>query len=273
MAPSPNAILITATSEANPALVSTATAAITSGPTIETVLPSSVIAGTQQNFALAVKGLNFVATTGSGSSQLLVNDSPRTSNCSTVNLCTIVLQPSDVAVAGELSITLQNPGTPPILSNPVSLVILPAAQPPSPIALTSNAAVATGNDIVVVEPTTAGSTTSPVNLDFVGTVSPDGSTCTIQASAITVTRPLSGITTVNICVQGNFLDPTFTYAFSGPQTGGDIGISTASMAGLLPNLIELTLTISAQTAPGLRTLFATTPNGDVATATGILEVQ
>ncbi|MFZ0638202.1 MAG: hypothetical protein WA020_01415 [Candidatus Acidiferrales bacterium] len=272
-APSPNAISVTATSAANPALAGTATVAITSGPTIETLLPSSVIAGAQQSFELAVEGLNFVATTGSGTSQLLVNNSPRTTNCPTANLCTITLQSSDVASAGALSVELQNPGTPTTLSNPVSMVILPAPQPPNTISLTSTASITQGNDIIVVEPTTAGATTSPVNVEFVGMVSPDGSTCTIQASAIMVTRPASGSTTVNICVQGNFLDPTFNYAFSAPQTGGDIGISTASMASLFPNLIELTLTISSQTAAGLRTLFVTTPNGDVATATGVLEVQ
>ncbi|MGB6483197.1 MAG: hypothetical protein WBE86_06890 [Candidatus Acidiferrales bacterium] len=272
-APSPNAISITATSVANPSLAGMATVAITSGPTIETVLPSSVIAGAQQSFQLAVEGLNFVATTGNGTSQLFVNNSPRTTNCPTANLCTITLQPSDVASAGALSIELQNSGTPATLSNPVSVVILPAPQPPSTISLTSAASTAQSNDIIVVEPTTAGATTSPVNVDFVGLVSPDGSTCTIQASAITVTRPASGTTMVNICVQGNFLDPTFSYAFSAPQTGGDIGISTASMDNLFPNLIELTLTISSQTAAGLRTLFVTTPNGDVATATGVLEVQ
>ncbi len=273
IAPSPNAISVTATSAANPALAGTATVAITSGPTIETVLPSSVIAGAQQNFQLAVAGLNFVATTGNGTSQLLVNNSPRTTNCPTANVCTITLQPSDVAAAGALSIELQNPGAPVTLSNPVSVVILPAPQPPSTISLSSTASITQGNNIIVVEPTTAGATTSPVNVEFVGMVSPDGSTCTIQASAIMVTRPASGSTTVNICVQGNFLDPTFTYAFSAPQTGGDIGISRASMASLFPNLIELTLTISNQTAAGLRTLFVTTPNGDVATATGVLEVQ
>jgi hypothetical protein len=273
VAPSPNAISITATSTANPTLTATATVAITSGPTIETVLPSSVIAGAQQSFELALEGLNFVPTTGSGTSQILVNGAPRSTNCPTPNLCTITLQPSDVVAAGTLSIELQNPGSPAALSNPVSVVILPAPQPASAISLTSGSSFSTGNDIIVAEPTTAGATTSPVNVEFVGMVSLDGSTCTIQASAITVTRPSSGTTTVNVCVQGNFLDPTFTYAFSAPQTGGDIGISTASMASLFPNLIELTLTISSQTAPGLRTLFVTTPNGDVATATGILEVQ
>lgn len=272
-APSPNAITITATSIATPSLSATATVAITSGPTIETLLPSSVIAGAQQNFQLAVKGLNFIPTTGSGTSQLLLNNSPRTTNCPTPNLCTITLQPSDVAAAGALSVQIENPGPPATLSNPVSLVILPAPQPPTAISLTTGAPVALGNDIVVVEPTTAGATTSPVNVEFVGVVSPDGSSCTIQASAITVTRPASGTTTVDICVQGNFLDPTFTYSFSSPQTGGDIGIITASMASLLPNLIELTLTISSQTAAGLRTLFVTTSNDDLAMATGILEVQ
>lgn len=69
------------------------------------------------------------------------------------------------------------------------------------------------------------------------------------------------------------MDPTSTYAFTAPSTGGDIGISTASMSGLFPNLIELTLTISSQTAAGLRTLSITTPNGDIAVATGILEVK
>ena len=273
VAPSPNAISITATSVAHPSLSGTATVAVTSGPTIETVLPSSVIAGAQQSFELALEGLNFVATTGSGTSQILVNNSPRTTNCPTVNLCTITLEPTDVATAGALYIELQNPGTPPALANPVSVVILPPPQPPGTISLTSNAPTSAGNNIAVVEPTTAGATASPVNVEFVGTVSADGSTCTIQASAITVTRPQSGTTTYSICVQGNFLDPTFTYAFSAPQTGGDIGISTASMESLFPNLIELTLTISSQTAAGLRTLFVTTANGDVATATGVLEVQ
>lgn len=273
VAPSPNAILVTATIAANPSLTATATVAVTSGPTIETVLPSSVIAGAQQSFLLAVKGLNFIPTTGSGTSQMLMNNLPRTTSCPTPNLCTVTLQPTDVAAAGTISVQIQDPGNPTTLSNPVSLMILPAPQPPSAISLTSTAPVTAANDIVVVEPTTAGATTSPMDIEFVGIVSPDGSTCTIQDSAIPVTRPTSGTVNINICVQGNLLDPTFTYSFSSPNTGGDIGITTASMASLFPNLIELTLTISSQTTAGLRTLFVTTPNGDIATATGVLEVQ
>ncbi|MGH9729553.1 MAG: hypothetical protein ACRD4V_13325 [Candidatus Acidiferrales bacterium] len=273
VAPSPNAISITATSVANPSLAATATVALTSAPVIETILPSSIAAGPQNGFLLAVQGLNFVASTSSGTSQLLVNNSPRTTNCPTPSRCTITLQPSDVAAAGSLTIEVQNPGTPPTLSNPVPFAILPPASFPGVIALSGAATSVFGNDILVPEETTAGATTSPVSVEFVGMVTPDGSTCTIQASALVVTRPASGSATVNICVQGTFLDPTFTYTFSSPQSGGDIGISTASMASLFPNLVELTLTLSNQTAPGVRSLFITTPNGDVAVATGILEVK
>ena len=197
----------------------------------------------------------------------------RTTNCPTPNRCTITLQPADVAAAGALSVEIQNPGTPPALSNPVQLVILPAAGFPGTIALSGTSTFAFGKDILVPEETTAGATTSPVNVEFIGMVTANGVTCTIQASPLVVSRPASGSATVNICVQGTFLDPTFTYAFSSPQSGGDIGISTASMAGLFPNLVELTLTLSNQTAPGVRSLFITTPNGDIAVATGILEVK
>jgi hypothetical protein len=273
VATSPNAITITATSVANPSLAGTATVALTSAPVIETILPSSIVAGAQNSFLLAVQGLNFVASTSSGSSQLLVNNSPRATNCPTPNRCTITLQPSDVVAAGSLSVEIQNPGTPPALSNPVTLVILPAASFPNAIALSGTSTSSFGNDILVPEETTAGATTSPVSVEFVGMVTPNGSTCTIQASPLVVTRPSSGSATVNICVQGTFLDPTFTYVFSSPQSGGDIGISTASMASLFPNLVELTLTLSSQTAPGVRSLFITTPNTDVAVASGVLEVK
>lgn len=273
LAPSPNAIRITATSAVNPALTASATVAVTSGPTIETVLPSSVVAGAQQNFVLTVKGLNFAASTSTGSSQILLNGVSRTTTCATPNQCTITLQPAEVATAGALSVQIQNPGAPGALSNPVQLIILSAPASPSAISLSSTVPIVSGEDIFVPGATTAGASTSPVSVDFVGMVSADGSTCTIQASPIEITRPTSGTETMNVCVQGNFLGPTFTYAFSGPATGGDIGISTASMSGLFPNLIELTLTLSSQTAAGLRTLFITTPNGDIAVATGLLEVK
>jgi hypothetical protein len=272
VAPSPNAISVIATSVANPSVSAIATVALLSGPVIETILPSSVLAGAPNSFLLAVQGLNFIPTSSSGSSQLLINGSPRATTCSTAGRCTTTLAPSDVASEGAISVQIANPGAVPALSNPVAVIVL---SPPSSnsISLTSSSPIAVGENIIVTEPTTAGATPSPVNIDFAGPMSPDGSTCTIQASPIIVNRPGSGTTTASICVHGNYLDPTLTYAFSSPSTGGDIGVVPSSIASLFPNLIELTLTFSSSTAPGVRTLFVTTPNGDVAIATGLIEVK
>lgn len=184
-----------------------------------------------------------------------------------------MLLPTDVAKEGIISVQVSNPGAVPELSNPVSIVVISLPSSPSIISLTASAPLAAGDNLVVTEPTTAGATPSPINVDFAGPMSPDGSTCSIQGSPIIVTRPTSGTTTANICVHGNYLDPTLTYAFSAPSTGGDIGVVPSALSGLFPNLIELTLTLSISTVPGVRTLFITTPNGDVAAATGLLEVK
>jgi hypothetical protein len=273
VAPSPNAISVLATSAANPTSSATATVALLSGPVIETILPSSVFSGAQTNFVLAVQGLNFLPTTASGSSELFVNGAPRKTNCPIPQRCTITLQTSDVASVGTISVQIENPGPVPALSNPVPMIVLASPTPAGTISLTSSSPLAQGANIIVTEPTTAGATPSPINVDFAGPVSPDGSTCTIQGSPIMVNRPASGTASVNICVHGNYLDPTFTYAFSSPNSGGDIGVVPSTLAGLFPNLIELTLTLSSNTVPGVRTLFITTPDGDVAVATGLLEVN
>lgn len=272
-APSPNAISVTATSVANPSASATATVALLSGPVIETILPSSVLAGAPNSFLLAVQGLNFVPTTSSGSSRILINGVARSTNCPIPGRCTTALQPTDVAAPGVISAQVENPGAIPALSNPVSVVVLANSSPPGAISLTNSSPLATGANIVVTETTTSGATPSQVNVDFAGPVSADGSTCTIQGSPIVVTRPASAATTVNICVHGNFLDPTLTYAFSSPSTGGDIDVVPSALGGLFPNLIELNLTFSSNTVPGVRSLFITTPNGDVAVASGLLEVK
>src|SRR5208282_4190289 len=116
---------------------------------------------------------------------------------------------------------------------------------------------------------------SPINVNFIGHLT-GGNTCGIQGSPLTVTRPASDSVTVSICVQGDGLDPTFTYAFTGPNTaqgGSDIGVTASAIAGLFPGMIELDLQVAGTTLPGVRTLFITTLNNDRAAATGILEVQ
>lgn len=81
---------------------------------------------------------------------------------------------------------------------------------------------------------------------------------------------------MSICVYGNGLDPTFTYAFTGPAAapnGSDIGVTASAITGLFAGMIELDLQIASDTLPGVRTLFVTTLNNDRAIATGIVEVK
>jgi hypothetical protein len=76
-APSPNSIAVIATSVADPTKSATAVVAIASGPMIESLLPSSVMAGPAESFPLDVKGLNFVAGNGTGASVILLDGTVR----------------------------------------------------------------------------------------------------------------------------------------------------------------------------------------------------
>jgi hypothetical protein len=273
-APSPNAISVTATSQADPTKSASATIAITSGPAIEIILPSSVMAGAVEGFPLEVEGLNFVAGSGSGASVILVNGAARSTTCAATTACTTSLDPTDVQSAGTLTIQVQNPGIPAALSNPVPFVIAPFDVSVNTIALSSAQPTAAGSDIVVVEPTTAAAS-APLNVNFIGLLT-GGNTCGAQGSPLTVTRPTSGTATVSICVQGDGLDPSFGYAFTGPSAApgsSDIGVTASAIEGLFPGMIELDLQIASTTLPGVRSLFITTPNNDRAVATGMLEVQ
>ena len=270
VAPSPNAISVTATSLADATKSATATVAINSGPTIEVILPSSVMAGAVESFPLSLQGVNFVAGSGAAASSILINGTARATACPTATSCTTALNPTDVQSAATLTIQIQNP--PPLsqLSNPVPFVIVPFDVSVGIITLTAGQPSSTGTNIVVTEPTTAAAS-APISVDFFGPLI-GGNTCEIQTSPITITRPSSGSFTVSLCVHGNLLDPTFTYVFTGPP-GGDIGITASAITGLFPNTIELDLQISSATLPGVRTLFITTLNNDRAAATAMIEVQ
>ena len=152
------------------------------------------------------------------------------------------------------------------------LVIVPFNVSVGTITLTAVQPVASANTIVVVEPTTAAAS-SPINVNFVGLLT-GGNSCGAQGSPLTIVRPATGSETVSICMQGDGLDPTFTYAFTGPGgAGSDIGVTASAVPGLFPGMIELDLQISSTTLPGVRSLFITTLNNDQAVATGMLEVQ
>jgi Bacterial Ig-like domain (group 2) len=271
-APSPNAISITATSVADPTKSASATVAITSGPVIEVMLPSSTFAGAVESFPLAVQGLNFIPGTGATASTILINGVARGTTCATTTGCATALNLADVQSPGSLTIQIRNPAPLAALSNPVPFVILPLDTTIGAISLTSAEPSAAPFDLLVPEPTTAAAS-APINVDSIGMLT--AGNCEIAGSPVTITRPASGTITASLCIAGNGLDPTFLYAFSGPGgiSSDDIPVTASAITGLFPNLIELDLQISSSTLPGVRTLLITTLNNDRAAATGMLEVK
>ena len=99
--------------------------AITSGPTIEVILPSSVFAGAVESFPLQVQGSGFVAGSGSAASTISINGTTRGTTCAAATSCATGLNPADVQSAATLTIQVQNPGPNGALSNPVPFVIVP----------------------------------------------------------------------------------------------------------------------------------------------------
>lgn len=227
------------------------------------------MAGAVESFPLQAQGVNFIAGSGSSASVILLNGQPRSTTCATAGAYTTVLNPADVQSAATVTVQVQNPGSPGKLSNPVPFVIIPFDVSVGTISL-GLAQPASSETLVVADPTTAASS-APINIDFIGVLS--GTTCGVQGSPLTVARPSSGSTTFSLCVHGNGLDPTFTYMFTGPNGGSDIGVVASSISGVFANMIELDLTISSTTLPGVRSLFITTLNNDRAVATGMLEVK
>ncbi|MGB6266786.1 MAG: hypothetical protein WBF56_13695 [Candidatus Acidiferrales bacterium] len=272
-APSPNAISVTATSAADSTKNASAEISITSGPTIEAMLPSSVVAGAVEEFPMSLEGAGFVAGSGSGASVILIDGVARGTTCAAATQCSTAIDPADVASAATLTIEVQNPGTPGALSNPVPFVIVPYTTTDDEVDLTSASPAATALQFAVTDPTTAAES-APISVQSIGPWT-NGNNCTIGAAPMRVARPASGTETVSMCVWGNGLDASFTYTFTGPGAtidGTDIPVTATTITGLFSNMVELDLQISRTTAPGVRTLFITTLNGDRAAATGMLEV-
>ena len=271
VAPSPNAISIIATSQADNTKSASATIAITSGPTIKVILPSSTMAGAIEGFPVTVQGLNFVTGSAGTGSTILLNGVARPTTCPTATICAIALTTADLQTAATFTLQISNPGAPALLSNPVPFAVVPFDASEDVIALSPSQPTAVKKDITVVEATTA-AVSVPLDVDFDGPLT--NSTCEVEGTPLTVTRPPSGTQTVSLCIHGNGLDPTMTYAFTGPGTSpGDIPVTASAIIGLFPNTIELDLQISSSTVPGVRTLFITSLNNDRASASGILEVK
>jgi hypothetical protein len=272
-APGQNLISVTATSVEDTSQSGTATVVISGGAAISSLAPTSAYAGAAGGFTLKVFGGNFMASSPGPGSMIVVAGAARSTFCASTTQCTTSLSASDLSVAGNLNVGLQNPdGT---LSNTVTFVVLAAGSSPGVIPLTPGAPSATGKDIVVVELSTNGGSGAAGNVSLnvaaIGTYVVATSSCILGGSPVAILRPPSGVATADLCLFSvSGLDPSFTYTLSGPPIA-DIVITNRESLGL--GIIHLTLQVPATAAVGVRTLFVENPNKDKAAGTGAIEVR
>jgi hypothetical protein len=270
-APTPNALQVVALSQDDPTQSGSANVTISNGPNILTLHPASVYAGGLDGFTLEVDGSGYVASSPGPGSTLLIGGSARVTTCTNVNSCSAPVTSADVAQPGNLSIEVQNPGL--TASNVVQMVIVLPSTVDDAITMTSSAPAATGKDITVVEPTTAGIDTDDDDLDLnvaaLGTFNTSNNTCNLGGNPIPLVPPSSGTIAADICLfSESGLDTSMTYTVSGP---GDIAVIAVEPAGL--GIIHLTLQVPATAAPGARTLFIQNANLDQTAASGALQIQ
>ena len=159
------------------------------------------------------------------------------------------------------------------LSNAVSLVVATLGTTDAVISLTSSSPTSTGQNITVVEPTTAGEDSSSVSFDLnvaaLGVFNTSNNSCDLGGNPIPLVRPASGTIAADICLfsQSGF-DTSMNYTVSG---SGDVSVISKQPAGL--GIIHLTLQIPSTAAPGARTLFIQNANLDRTAASGALEIQ
>src|SRR2546428_840524 len=270
-APTPDAIQVVAISSDDTSQSGIANVTISTGANILALHPSSVYAGAAQGFTLRVDGSGFTASSPGPGSAMLIGGTMRVTACASVLECTAPVTAADVAATGGLSVQIQNPNR--TKSNAVALIVAAPNASDEVIALSSIAPAATGKDIVVVDPTTAGISVPGNDLDLnvaaLGLFATSSNTCTLGGSAIPLQRPVSGTVTADIC---NFsqrgLGTSMTYTVSGT---GDVAVISKQPAGL--GIIHLTLQVPANAAPGARTLFVQNTNLDKTAASGVLEVN
>ena len=168
---------------------------------------------------------------------------------------------------------LENPdGT---LSNTLAFVVLAPSSGTGTISLTPSAPTSVGNDIVVVELSTNGGSGAAgnisLNISAIGPYTAATSSCVLGGSPVIVQRPATGTGTSDVCVFSvSGLDPSFTYAISGPPVP-DITVINREPLGL--GILHLTSSVPATSATGPRTLFVENPEGDKAAGTGAIEVR
>jgi hypothetical protein len=251
--PTPNTLQVVAIGQDDSTQSGVANVTISTGANILSLHPASVYAGAADGFTLRVDGSGFVPSNPGPGSALQIGGTLRFTTCDSAISCTAPVSSADVAQAGSLNIQIQNPNH--STSNIVHLIVVAPGAGEDVITLTNAIPGATGKEIAVVEPTTAGLSTdqSDLNLDVaaIGLYVTASNTCNLAGNPIPLIRPVSGSTAADICVfsQAGF-DTGMNYSFSGP---GDIAVIARQPAGL--GMIHLTLQIPAGASPGSRTLF------------------
>lgn len=180
-APTPDALQVVAISSEDPSQSGAANVTISTGVNILTLHPASVYAGAADGFTLKVIGTGFSASTSGSGAVLLIGGTARTTTCSTAEECTAPVKAADVALAGNVSVQVQNPGG--TQSNAVSLIVAVPNASDDVISLSAGAPEVSGKDIVVVEPTTAGVSVAGNDVDLdvaaLGTLSAANNSCTL----------------------------------------------------------------------------------------------
>lgn len=270
-APTPDAIQVFVISADDSSQSASANITISTGANILELHPASVYAGEANGFTLRADGSGFVASSGGSGSTLLIGGTVRTTNCISANECVAAVTAADTEPAGSVSVQVQNPdGT---KSNSVSLVVVALDGSSDAISLTASNPNATGKDIVVVEPTTAGVSEANSDVDLniaaLGTFSAANNSCTLAGNPVPLLRPASGASTADICLfSQSGLDTSMAYTVSGSD---DVSVIAKQPAGL--GIIHLTLQVESTAVPGDRTLFIQNTNLDKTAASGVLEVQ
>lgn len=268
-APKPNGLQVVAVSSDDVSQSGAANVTISTGINITTLHPASVYAGAADGFTLKVLGSGFADSTQKPGSTLLIGGTARTTtSCATTRECIAPVTSADVAVAGSVGVQLQNPDG--STSNVVVLVVAPPNASDEVIALSAGAPAATGKDIAVVEPTTAGVSVPGNDVDLnvaaLGIFSVANNSCTLGGNPVTLTRPPSGVASADVCLfSQSGLDTSMSFSVSGP---GDVAVIAKQPVGL--GIVRLTLQLPASADPSARSLLIQNTNLDKTAASGAL---
>ncbi len=293
-----NQVTITATSVDSPTQSGTGTVTVAAGAFISKILPASITAlGTgSTDFTLKVQGTSFVASTRGPGSTIVFNAQNLSTTCASSSVCTATILASSVTSPGDYGVQISNPPSAPQpgLSNLVALkVVDPATQvknfdnAPTVTLTVGNPKQGCSSDttpdptdsacqnIFVVEPTTAGSSTEHYNVNFLGIGG--NNTCSLNNTALTITRPASSTQDFDVCVESTSpIAPSVsladTFTISGPSTA-DITIVNKQLFAGNSFIIQLTLRVGSASQVGPRTLFIENKNREKTALVGAIEVK